>query len=172
MRPWWVIAVLGLGVLAFWSCGDKRLEQHFKEIVEAESGYFRGSSLGDPLDEVLEREDGKALVFQDSAFAKFHFHYSDTEYYEVSYRFFEGKLDEIHVQVFLGSEDEGALVTGLFTDWYAQRLGTAARESRGTLYFENQEVRVEVFDESPLYEAGVVRLTISYPQGSSAPLVM
>ncbi len=172
MRSLLAKAVLGLGVLVLWSCGDNRLERHFKEIMEAESGYFRGNSPGDPLDDVLEREDGKALVFQDSAFAKFHFHYSDTEYYEVSYRFFEGYLDEIHVQVFLGSEEEGALVTTLFTEWYAQKLGMQAQESRGTFYFENQEARIELFDESPLYEAGAVRLTIRYAQGSSEPLVM
>ena len=172
MRPLLAIAVLGLGALALWSCGDDRLERHFKEIVEAESGYFRGSSPGDPLEAVLEREDGKALVFQDSAFAKFHFHYSDTEYYEVSYRFFEERLDEMHVQVFLGSEEEGALVTSLFSEWYTQRLGIEPEESRGTLYFENEEARIEIFDESPLYEAGVVRLTITGPSSGSEPLVM
>ena len=138
--------------LAFlWSCAGTPLKQHFEEMAGPAEGHWRGVRLG-------ETEDGKALVALDSAFVKYHFHYADSEYYEVQYQFFEGRLNEIYVQVFLNSEQQSEALTELAVAHFSDAWQQEALMDQGVYALSKPGVVLEIMDESPFHGPGMVRL--------------
>jgi len=133
-------------------------------------GHWRGISLGESQENVQEKEDEKALVALDSGFVKYHFHYSDSEYYEVQYQFIEEKLDEIYVQVFLDSEPRGEELTELAVAHFSKAWNQDALLDQGTYAFSKSGVALEIMDESPFHGPGMVRLVFrAVPESKTEP---
>ena len=154
LRIWaWI-----LPITLFWTCSGGPLKQHFEEMAGPENAHWRGINLGDSWEQVQENEDAKALLALDSAFAKYHFHYSDSEYYEVQYQFVEERLDEIYVQVFLGSEPQGEALSGLAVAHFSEAWKQEALMDQGVYVFTKPGVLLEIMDESPFHGPGLVRL--------------
>jgi hypothetical protein len=149
-----------LPVSLLWACFGTPLKQHFEEMAGPSEAHWRGISLGESWEKVQEKEDKKALVALDSAFVKYHFHYSDSEYYEVQYQFFEGQLNEIYVQVFLDSEPRGEELTELAVAHFSKAWKQEALMDQGVYVLSKPGVVLEIMDESPFHGPGMVRLII------------
>jgi hypothetical protein len=147
-----------LPLVLLWACSGAPLKKHFEEMAGPAEAHWRGVLLGETWQQVQEKEDAKALVALDSAFIKYHFHYSDSEYYEVQYQFVEEKLDEIYVQVFLNSEQRGEALTDIALAHYSDAWNQEALMDQGVYAFAKSGVALEIMDESPLHGPGMLRL--------------
>jgi hypothetical protein len=147
-----------LPLVFLWACSGSPLKKHFEEMAGPAEGHWRGILLGETWEQVQEKEDGKALVALDSSFIKYHFHYSDSEYYEVQYQFIEGILEEIYVQVFLDSEQRGEELTEIALSHFSEAWNQEALMDQGAYALSKSGVVLEIMDESPLHGPGMLRL--------------
>lgn len=133
--------------------------------------HWRGVKLGETWEKVQELEDAKALMALDSAFAKYHFHYSDSEYYEVQYQFVEGRLNEIYVQIFLDSEQRAEEVTELALAHFESAWKQEALLDQGVYAMSKTDAVLEIMDESPFHGPGMVRLLFRDPPPNASKQV-
>ncbi|MFZ9699740.1 MAG: hypothetical protein ACO3AF_01530 [Flavobacteriales bacterium] len=155
-------------LVLLWACFGSPYKAHFEEMAGPAEAHWRGVKLGETWEKVQELEDAKALMALDSAFAKYHFHYSDSEYYEVQYQFVEGRLDEIYVQVFLESELRAEELTELAVAHFEAAWNQEALMDQGVFAMSKPDAVLEIMDESPFHGPGMIRLIFRAPPGNKS----
>lgn len=150
---------LSLLMLLVWGCKSP-LERGVEQILTDRDGYFRGFSPGDSYEAVLNNEDESFRIYMDSVALQYKIPLSDSEYCQVNYVFENMQLREIHALIFIGASDEGDQLFRLFSLHFEKIMGKPGESHGVTVFKDAQGVSVELYQESDLYEASVVRIWI------------
>jgi hypothetical protein len=150
------------------ACGVGGIDKHFQELLTDREGLFRGFNLGDSYDAILNNEDANKRTFIDSTTQRYIINYSESESYQINYFFESDLLKEIHVLAFLSSPEEAETLYTLFADFYSKMLGNPVEEKGFRVFYGPDGISIELYDESEIYNSGVLRLWI-YKQGPAHP---
>jgi hypothetical protein len=143
------------------SCGESSpLAKNFKTLMTDREGLFRGFNIGDSYDAILYNEPAENRVFMDSITLRYSYVFPQKQEFQVNYFFENGLLNEIHILAFLGTMEEGSQWFDLFFDWYEKKFGKPMDEKGFMVFYGQDGITIEVYDESPLYESGVLRVWI------------
>jgi len=143
------------------SCGEASpLARNFKSFMTDREGLFRGFNLGDSYDAILNNEPAENRVYMDSVTLRYSFVFPQKQEFQVNYFFDNERLHEIHILAFLGTMEEGGQWFELFYDWYEKKFGKPLDEKGFMVFYGKDGITIEVYDESPLYESGVLRIWI------------
>ncbi len=118
--------------LFFSGCGGgQSADPLFQTILLNEEGHLRGSSIGDPMQEVEKREDKRGMQESENEYLYYEFYFSADESYTVTYNFYENRLIEIIVAVYINTEEDMNKIFNAFTNRFNNLYGKSHLEDDG-----------------------------------------
>src|SRR5690606_32244431 len=128
------------------------------------SGHFRGNSIGDPLDEVVSRDNEYMFKRNQSQLQySIPFSSSDSAHFDVAYFFENNKLSEIQVEVLLNTEKETIKLFESFHSRLSERYGAPTAQSSFAFWEvrdHGQVLEITLRDESAEFRRPKLSLNI------------
>jgi hypothetical protein len=163
------------------SCTDNGTEKHepeqygsiFKEVVISEEGIFRTFTLGNAINEVLEKETAKPQE-QDINYLYYEYKIDSNVTYNIKYTFDERGLNEIESDIFITNNAELADETfAKFKKYFDDHYGESQTQRGFNIWpvksDEYGEVMIDLGNESPAFDSknGVSKISLwIYPNNN------
>ena len=158
-----VYALLLIGLLASCGQGKKPFEKRVNKVFGGP--FFRGVTIGDSYNKVLQGENKNYMQFPDSNIIKYIYQVSDTEEYHWAYIFEHDKVKEIEFDAYLGEEKDGEKYTRLLQKKYDKIWGKSSSVDN-IISWEKDGISADLMNESPVVLMGKVKFVI-YHTGDS-----
>ncbi|NUM49669.1 MAG: hypothetical protein HUU48_01015 [Flavobacteriales bacterium] len=121
------------------SCGgNASSDPVFQTILLNENGHLRGSKIGDPIQDVEKREDSRGLKESENEYLYYEFFFSEDESYTVTYNFYENRLIEIIVSVYINTESGAKQLFENFNERFNTLYGSSHLEDDGFLVWNTK----------------------------------
>lgn len=142
------------------SCGDQHTEEkqaeksELSQLLESmDGGDVRGNSIGDGMDDVLQREKNNIVYnMPDEITCRIPLSMKDSTFYDITYNFNDQGLYVIELDLFPASESDAQKLFGEFRSFYDLRYGASTADDGYTTWFAKSEhgtdVEITMIEES------------------------
>ncbi len=125
--------------LFFVSCGgNSSSDPVFQTILLNENGHLRGSKIGDPIQDVEKKEDSRGLKESENEYLYYEFFFTEDESYTVTYNFYENRLIEIIISVYINTEADANKLFENFSSRFNNLYGSSHLEDDGFLVWNTK----------------------------------
>jgi hypothetical protein len=100
----------------------------FEKLLKSEEGHLRGVFIGASVEEVKKIEDNNFLTDDEADYLYYDYKLEGRNSYTVSYDFYDGKLYEIELAVFLEKIEDANKLFEDFKKYFDQKYGASTVE--------------------------------------------
>ena len=115
----------------------KNSSPRFQSIALLMDGDFRGMNIGAPMSSVNDIEE--MLIMNDDFYRHYQIDLNQYEFFDLLYYNFDGKLDEIAVDVHMESDDEAFQVFSDFENFFSAKYGKSLLDYDGHLVWNDKK---------------------------------
>lgn len=142
------------------SCGEQNAEEkqpeksELSQLLESiDGGDVRGNSIGDGMDDVLQREKNNIVYnMPDEITCRIPLSMKDSTFYDITYNFNDQGLYVIELDLFPANENDAQKLFGEFRSFYDLRYGASTADDGYTTWFAKSEhgtdVEITMIEES------------------------
>jgi hypothetical protein len=109
----------------------RQANEKFKSIALMESGDLRGMDIGSSSSKLSDLE--KFLILEDDFYKHYQIDLNSYEFFDLIYFKYDGKLDEITVDIHLESDLEALEIHDDFVNWFDSKYGKSVLDYNGDL---------------------------------------
>jgi hypothetical protein len=158
-----IIFISAILSAVLWSCGEEK-KTLFEKLLKEKEGILRGFETGETYDEVLSAEKNYTNIEKGNDYIYYDFDLGNEESYTLTYNFYQDKLYEITMDVYLNSQNTARQLFNEFKNHYNQKFGEGVLSKDGytTWYTQNklsQKVEIAIKENSESY--GFFTITIN-----------
>ncbi|MGQ0829466.1 MAG: hypothetical protein ACT4ON_13845 [Bacteroidota bacterium] len=155
-----VIIVIGMSSCTTEPGSKSKLAEYgpvFENVMIADTGAFRGFSLGDQLDSIKAKESAR-LTEADDGYLYYEAKINDTTgTYNISYSFDEKGLNEIQSDIFINNVDHAEAVYDQFKKYFDKNYGSSESHMGFNVWTVKSEkfgkIRINLSNESADFTA-------------------
>ena len=115
----------------------KEASSRFQSIALLMDGDFRGMDIGSSMSSVNDLEE--MLIMNDDFYRHYQIDLNEYEFFDLLYYNFDGKLDEITVDVHMESDDEAYQVFSDFEKFFNAKYGKSLLDYDGHLVWNKKK---------------------------------
>ncbi len=146
--------------MLLWACNGESTEEkpseksELTQLLESiDGGDVRGNSIGDGMDDVLQREKNNIIYnMPDEITCRIPLNMKDSTFYDITYNFNDQGLYVIELDVFPANESDAQKLFGEFRSFYDLRYGASTADDGYTTWFAKSEhgtdVEITMIEES------------------------
>lgn len=138
----------------------EQASNRFQSIALLNSGDLRGMDIGSPMSQVTDMEE--MLIMNDDFYRHYQIDLNEFEFFDLLYYNYDGKLDEIAIDVHMESDDEAYEVYSDFEKYFTSKFGNPLVDYNGHLLWNKSD------GESVI--AYNLKFVSSYPEDDKAIL--
>lgn len=137
-------------------------ENNLNSLVHSQKGdgFFRGISPGDSIHDILDVENPKNLLHQDSILIKYRIMVSDSEYYDIDYVLDGPVVNFIKFDAVLPKVTDGDKFTDKLDQYFTKKCGNGYAEKGILTWSTIDSIHVELIDQSDEFGYGKILLYI------------
>lgn len=109
----------------------KESSEKFKSIALMDDGDLRGIDIGTSVKKLVDME--KFLILEDDFYKHYQIDLNSYEFFDLIYYKYDGKLDEITVDIHLEDDLEALEIHDDFVQWFSSKYGEGLLDYNGDL---------------------------------------
>lgn len=117
------LTLIGIAMACVFSCKTDENEALFKKLTKTNNGILRGFETGEEYNEVLSEEKNYTHIEKGNDYLYYDFDLGNEESYTLTYNFYQNKLYEITLDLYLNKSADAKEIFNQFKKHFSDKFG-------------------------------------------------